>query len=229
MQKLLKYLEQFSLKDAFAVEKSDRQFQALEYLFTKIQNKNKYLSLILANSTVSYLLSSSGEDYWEEFCTFFWENRKKQEKDMIDEIIKFLPISKWNKRLNTHKTSRLLKLSSFISTFQENISLFENDFILLRNTLAYHMKQKNDSKTIVYTIKMLSYGIRIVQNKDIVIPFEIEIPIDSRLTKIYELYNENKNLKIKDFYFQISKKTSIPPIHLDGILWTNYKEILTLE
>ncbi len=229
MDSLLVYLSQFNLSDALKIEKTDRQFKALERLFWSIKEKELFLPLILANSTISYLLSSSWENYWEEFSIFFSEKSIWNLENIVPEIIEFLPLSKGNKRLRNHKITRLHKLTPFIKEFSENTRLFENNFLLLREKLARHMQQKNNSKTIVYTIKMLSYWVRIVKQQDIILPFEIEIPIDSRLIKLYEIFNTDKDLSIKNFYEILSKKTNIPPIHLDGILWTNYKEILTYK
>jgi N-glycosylase/DNA lyase len=59
-----------------------------------------------------------------------------------------------------------------------------------------------------------------------VAPFEIEIPIDSRLEKIYTKYNVDPKIHIRSFYQQLSQKTGIPPLHLDGIIWTNIEEFM---
>lgn len=56
--------------------------------------------------------------------------------------------------------------------------------------IAQIMNQKQDAKTIVFTTKMFGYGARIVFEKIIKYPFEIQIPLDSRLTRIY--FHENK-------------------------------------
>jgi DNA-(apurinic or apyrimidinic site) lyase len=88
------------------------------------------------------------------------------------------------------------------------------------------MRQKPHSKTITFSIKMLNYGTRIIQNRDIIVPFSVQIPIDSRLTNIYTRFNTDKKLSISDFYKKLSKQLNIPPIHLDGILWTKYSEIM---
>lgn len=229
MEKILWYLSWFDLDHTLKVERKDRQFQALETLYNTLKQKEYFLDLILANATVWYLLSSSWEDYWEEFAQTFWNKNFLRKQDIIREMFLFLPLSKGNKRLKNHKTKRLQKLAWFLDSFQDFIKKENINFIEIQHQIAIHMKQNPDSKTIVYTIKMLSYWVRIIKNRDIILPFEITIPIDSRLTKIYELFNTNKKISIKDFYTQISKKTNIPPIHLDGILWTNYKEILTLK
>jgi DNA-(apurinic or apyrimidinic site) lyase len=87
------------------------------------------------------------------------------------------------------------------------------------------MNQTKDAKTIVFAVKIFSYWARNYFDKFIEFPFEIEIPIDSRLEGIYEIYNSDKNMKIKEFYKILSKKLNIPPLHLDAIIWCNYEEL----
>jgi len=64
---LIEKLQKYSFEDIVKIEEKDRQFIALKMLYSKIQNKDYFLPLILTNSIIAYQLSSSGEDYWEEF------------------------------------------------------------------------------------------------------------------------------------------------------------------
>jgi DNA-(apurinic or apyrimidinic site) lyase len=59
--------------------------------------------------------------------------------------------------------------------------------IELRDKLAKIMNQKIDTKTIVFAVKMFSYGARNIYDF-ISYPKEICIPIDSRLTALFEKY-----------------------------------------
>lgn len=226
MEKLLQILQKYSLQDALEIEKSDGQFIALQKLNKNLKNKEIFLPLIIANATTGYMLSSSGENYWQEFGEYFSKCQVESFEEIILKIKKFLPLSVWNKRLNTHKNLRLEKLSPFILTYDKNKSKFESDISHFHREISRHMNQKRESKTITFTVKMYSYGLRIIKNKDIIVPFEVEIPIDSRLTKIYELYKGNFSGNIRDFYIKLSKKTNIPPIHLDGILWTKFNKLV---
>jgi N-glycosylase/DNA lyase len=46
----------------------------------------------------------------------------------------------------------------------------------------------------------------------------IKIPVDSRIMKIWEKFDiEGKD--IQDYLQKISEKYSIPPLHLDSLLW----------
>lgn len=97
--------------------------------------------------------------------------------------------------------------------------------IELNFNLAKTMNQKNTAKTIVFAIKMFSYSARLAFDKFIKIPEEINIPIDSRIEKIFEIYKENYS-NISKFYKDLSQKLNIPELHLDAILWIDYKELM---
>lgn len=225
MEKLLQLLSKYTLEDIIQIEKSDRQFKALKRLYFELNNKDTFIPLIILNSTVWYLLSSSGEDYWEEFSEYFW-NKNFTQKQLPDEIKIFLPISKGNKRLNTHKNARITKITPFITLYEKKKQRYQKNWILFLDDLSKHMNQKKQAKTITFTLKMFAYGVRIQENKDILSPFEIEIPIDSRLTKLYQLYNTDAKISISDFYKKLSIALQIAPLHLDGLIWTKYKELV---
>ncbi|MDR0772333.1 MAG: N-glycosylase/DNA lyase [Candidatus Peribacteria bacterium] len=57
------------------------------------------------------------------------------------------------------------------------------------------------------------------------LPKEISIPIDSRLTNLFEKYKENYT-DISLFYTDLSEKLNIPELHLDAILWVNYNDLI---
>jgi DNA-(apurinic or apyrimidinic site) lyase len=94
----------------------------------------------------------------------------------------------------------------------------------LRDDLALTMQQKPDAKTIVFAVKVFYYWAKIVFG-DKIFPREIFVPIDSRLTNIFEKYKENYT-DIMLFYKDLADKLNIPMLHLDSILWVNYKELI---
>lgn len=59
---------------------------------------------------------------------------------------------------------------------------------------------------------MFGYGLRIIGYK-IIYPFEIDIPIDNRISKI------SKDIK---FWRELSKNVNIPPLHIDSIIWITF-------
>lgn len=225
MQELLEKLKNISLNEAIKIEESDLQFFALKKLFENIKSKDIYLALILSNAIICYQLSSSWEKYWEEFSEYFSKNEVLK-NDLIQKLWIFITNSKWNKRFVETKIKRLEKLKPFLDEFIWNEKFFYENMEKLCEKLAKTMNQKITDKTIVFAVKMFSYWARNYFNNFIEFPFSISIPIDSRLTNLYETYNEDKNLKIDTFYDILSKKINISPLHLDAVLWVNYDKLI---
>lgn len=225
MQELLEKLKNISLNEAIKIEESDLQFFALKKLFENIKSKDIYLALILSNAIICYQLSSSWEKYWEEFSEYFSKNEVLK-NDLIKKLWIFITNSKWNKRFVETKIKRLEKLKPFLDEFIWNEKFFYENMEKLCEKLAKTMNQKTTDKTIVFAVKMFSYWARNYFDKFIEFPFSISIPIDSRLTNLYETYNEDKDLKIDTFYDILSQKTNISPLHLDAVLWVNYDKLI---
>jgi len=224
MQELLKKLKKTNLEEIIKLEETDRQFIAISKIYWKIPD-NYFLSLVISNALLAYQLSGSWEDYWEEFSDFvlnynFWSNL-----DIKKFFDNFLSVCACNKRLINIKKARINKINDFLEIFTWKEKFFYNNIQEMQNALAKSMKQDKKAKTIVFAIKMFWYAARNIWwfKK---YPYDISIPIDSRLEKIYNKYNKNKNLKIEDFYNTISQKTSIPALHLDSFLWINYDKLI---
>jgi len=227
VQKLLEKIKNISIIDAIKIEESDLQFFALKKLFKNIKNKDTYLALILTNSIVCYQLSSSWENYWDEFSSYFSKNEINK-NNLVEKLWFFIANSRWNKRFLKTKIKRIEKLKPFLEKFIWNEKFYYSNMEKLNYELAKTMNQKLNDKTIVFAVKMFSYWARNYFNELIKFPFSISIPIDSRLKKIYEIYNRDENLKIDDFYNILSRKISIPPLHLDAILWVNYNKLIEI-
>lgn len=208
-----------SFDDIKQIEENDPQYISLKNLYFNIQNKDFYLSLIITNALVCYQLSSQGEEYWEEFHQYFSKKSPQNKTEIISDMILFLKQSKGNKRILNMKIKRLEKVGLFLEKFFWNEKFYYENMQSLQTDLAKSMKQKIHDKTIVFTIKMFWYWARTQFEIFHYFPFEIPIPIDSRLTKLYQIYNKNSNIKIEEFYSLLSQKLWIPPLHLDAILW----------
>ena len=223
MQELYNKLQNYSLEDAIRIEESDRQFLALKKLSSFVENIELYIFLVITNSLICYQLSWKWEDYWEEFSQYFI-NRKVSRENIIDEMIIFLNNAKYNRRLINIKIKRLEKLRNFLIEFEWKWEYYYNNMIELRDKLSELMNQKKDAKTITFTIKIYSYFVRNFYDF-VEYPKEILIPIDSRLTNLFEKYKWNYT-DIKKFYKDLSNKLNIPMLHLDWIVWTLYDDLI---
>ena len=125
----------------------------------KMENKEIYLWLIIANALICYQLSWKWEDYREEFWKYFWKNNpldppfqreefwinKKNQGELrskrkypgvfLDELKNFFKNSKNNKRFIDTKTWRIEKLekSDFFEklVYSWKIKSFMNYWIVI--------------------------------------------------------------------------------------------------
>lgn len=228
MEELIKILKQFNIEDAYKIEENDRQFLAIYRIFQCLRGVDYFFPIIIINSLVWYQLSWTWEEYWEELAHFSLKYNFPTVFS-FNEIYKFfqefLPQSKCNKRLLNMKIPRIAKMKWIFDEFTWKEHYFYDNISELQNLLVRTMKQNKDDKTILFAIKMFHYWARIKFWYKLLIPFEIWIPIDSRLTKIYNIYNKT-DISQKDFWQEISYKINIPRIHLDAILWVRCNDFI---
>jgi DNA-(apurinic or apyrimidinic site) lyase len=216
------------LDDVIKLEFEDRQFLALKNLFENKKFGDKlYLLLIVLNALVSYQLSWTWEKYWQEFAdyaqkfNFSWKTISKQEIFHFFENL--LTQGKYNKRFKNTKLARIQKFldHNFFDEFLANPKFYYQSMKQLNKKLAQVMNQPEYSKTIVFAVKMFSYWARNVFEYIEYFPFDIQIPVDSRLKKLYENYvwKKSSDSEIRKFYYDLAYKVKIPPLHLDALLW----------
>jgi len=223
MQELYNKLQWFDLNYAIKLEETDRQFIALKSLIEKNQNKEEVLALVVANSIICYQLSGTWENYWEEFSSYFAEKKISYE-NIVFLLWEFIKQSKNNKRFIDTKVKRLEKVKFALDLFEWKEEYFYQNMIELRDLLAKTMKQKITDKTIVFAVKMFGYVARNIYFF-VAYPKEIFIPIDSRLTNLFEKYKGDYS-DINKFYLDLSEKMDVALLHLDWIVWINYEELM---
>ncbi|MDD3793803.1 MAG: N-glycosylase/DNA lyase [Candidatus Gracilibacteria bacterium] len=223
MQELYNKLKDFDLNYAIKLEETDRQFIALKSLIEKNENKREVLALVIANSIICYQLSGTGENYWEEFSSYF-SDKKISYENVVFLLGEFIKQSKNNKRFVDTKVKRLEKVKFALDGFQGREEYFYQNMTELRDLLAKTMKQKITDKTIVFAVKMFGYVARNIFTF-VAYPKEIFIPIDSRLTNLFEKYKGDYS-DINKFYMDLSEKMDVTLLHLDGIVWINYEELM---
>ena len=230
--KLYNKLKKYNLENSIEIEKTDRQFLALEKLYkNKILDNKNYLFLIIVNALICYQLSWKWEDYWEELGKILENKEFNNFSEIYIFFEKFIPESKNNRRFIDTKLKRVKKTESFYLDFISKPEFYYKNMDLLALELSKTMKQKIDAKTIVFAVKMFSYWARNIYNFEY-FPENLMIPIDNRLENLYKkdenLDNNTKIItkEIKNFYIELSKKLKIPLLHLDAILWVNYDELI---
>jgi len=113
------------------------------------------------------------------------------------------------------------------STIELNkMKVYYKNMSKLAEDLAKIMNQQKDAKTIVFAVKIFSYWARNVFWYLEYFPLDLILPIDSRLENLYKKYvkEDFSKKEIKQYYQDLAKKLTIPPLHLDAILWVNYEK-----
>jgi len=218
-RELISILKAFSLEDVLIFEeKYDEQYKAIKHLAFFQENPDLTNIIVLLNALVSYQLNCFGEDYWWEFSNYF---SRVKISSPIEDMISFLKRSSCNKRLLDVKISKLKGSRIIVETIRNNTRKYAEDLLTLWRIIYTSLKMKREAKTVVFSIKMFNYSTRITFGKRFIIPFEIPIPLDSRILKItYSLGVKGNEI---EFWHNISKEVGIPPLHLDSLLWVSFR------
>ncbi len=202
-KEILEILRDFTAADIRNLETSDRQYKAIGRLLNSGINITRFFKLILINALMSYQLQMKGEDYWERFSDIFSENPNENFEDFL---------KKYNKRLLNVKLKRLIKVKSCVNRLFKDHTIEDigKNLSLIVDELSACLKQRKESKTIVFSAKMFMYAYRFYLKKEPKGISNIDIPIDSRLSKISSSHK---------FWRDLSDRSNIPQIHLDAIFY----------
>lgn len=216
IERLKEILRELGVECARIIEeKVDLQFSALEHLHRNLKNDELFLKLVIANATVSYQLTATGEEWWWEFARYFSSNRP--EEGIANAYSRFLPASQTNRRLTAAKLKRLEKLEPFLIKLKpEDLKNYYYSMTSLRDDLAETLNSRRNAKTIVFAVKMFGYAGRVAFKDFIPYPMEIEIPDDVRIHAYTKRFT---NEPPTSFWSRIAKEVEIPPLHIDSILW----------
>ncbi len=192
-------------------ENVDPQFQALLFLYEHMKDKKLFVPLVVANALASYQLSGKGEEWWWEFARWFAENPVT---DIAGTYSVFLPASRTNRRLVDSKVKRLRRAEAFLQGMDPED--YYEDMVRLRDGLAKVLGTNGNAKTVVFAVKMFGYAMRIATGEFRPYPFEIPIPVDSRIRRLTKKLGGEDPI---EFWNRVAKKTNVPPLHIDSILW----------
>jgi DNA-(apurinic or apyrimidinic site) lyase len=97
---------------------------------------------------------------------------------------------------------------------------YHDDMVDLWQDLSKAMSVPVWSKTLCFAVKMFGYAARVVFEKFIPYPFDVAIPVDSRIRKIFlTSYGELSDKEIIEKTYELSKISGIPSLHLDSLFW----------
>ena len=223
--KLFKNLGLHSIK---RLELIDPQMSAARMIRDKCGSKTPVLLFI--NALVSYMLVMKGEEYWLKYassipsrCPEDWGNALR----VVEEFTR-----RHNRYALANKLSRLRALKKCGSL--EHL-IYDREYKYLWMETARCLRTSPNAKTVVFAVKMAYYGHR-VNGFDDTLPMEIPLPVDRRVALITVLsgivrirdsgnfYEETRVLMkksdlVRKAWSRVSAYSSIPPLHLDAVLW----------
>ena len=207
------------------IEENDPQFRAVKSIVEKYGYKS--VAIVVANSVVSYRLSSRGEDYWVEFSRSIISADISSAGDIISFMSSFLPLSRGNRVLVKQKVSRLKKAFNVINSIYNNPQKYTDLYKLLLE-LSSALNSDIYSKTVVFSVKMAYYAYRCLSAK-ITNSSKIPVPIDKRisiLTYTSGLIDYPPSLIISKYqvdaslaWMKVAQRAGIEPISMDALLW----------
>ncbi|MEM0453925.1 MAG: N-glycosylase/DNA lyase [Sulfolobales archaeon] len=191
--------------------------------------------ILFTNALISYQLRTTGEEYWLNFSELVINRCPRSQDEVVDKILESL------KYLHNFavkaKERRLNKLKTCTHLYK---SILHSDLNIIREEVAECLDAGVNDKTIVFAIKMLYYGLKAL-GKDVMLPFNIPIPVDRRVIKVSyysglividESESERgakmddilgklfkKSQIVRDAWNTIGYKSSIPPLYIDTVLW----------
>ncbi|HCB51249.1 TPA: hypothetical protein DEP21_01530 [Patescibacteria group bacterium] len=243
MTSIVSYFSSYTFEQVLTIEESDRQFLALKKAWEQINQKvcplfdthqvaNFFLLMVLQNATISYQIAGSGELWWEEFSERLVQDFSSlfplflMRNPTSDWFYNLMTTSRYNKRLYNLKTAKINKFQvGKLYSGTKNMYDYYQDMELLLKELSSIMGMDTSTKTMTFAIKMFGYAARVVYGQFISYPMSINIPVDSRIRKIWSLLDKTSSLSDKDIQISIqkvSKKVGIAPLHLDSLLWIEF-------
>jgi len=226
---------ELGLNKAKAFEDFDPQLKAAKLISYRCGSLTPHI--LFTNALITYQLSMDGETYWMRFTELVSDECPSNYDEVLEVVIKGL--KKLHKFAVSGKEKRLNKLRLCMDIYD---LIPGGNVNLIRNRVSKCLGAGINDKTIVFSIKMIYYGVKSL-GVDTLLPFDIPLPIDRRVVKIsytsglieieglnhyaldtyipYDKIVKNKqNLNIlRDAWNTVSLKSSIPPLHLDTVLW----------
>lgn len=205
----------------------DTQFHAAKRVSERCPKISEYL--LYLNALVSYKLMYYGERFWTLFSQYVSERCStiNSFEEAVNLVIEFTV--RYNKVMAEHKVSRLKRIEKCDEVIRD---INNHEFELIVRHTAKCLYSKPDSKTIVFSVKMIYYGLR-AKGFEIILPSTIPIPVDRRIALLTYLSGlmeilDGGNLDllslkysgiIREIWQRVSLLSSIPPLHIDSVLW----------
>ena len=212
------------------LEERDLQYVAVREILSSIGDLKKASFLIAGLASVSYMLTTKGEEHWLAFSSYVAENSKLSLNRILTGFIEE------GRSLARFRASRLKRINRWISAlpeFEARFEEFREDLDEFRRFVARVLNASMEDKTVVFSVKMFYYALK-AADLNVSIPMEIPVPVDRRvalvsltsgliehpkgLTAANELRNRYPGL-VRKAWGRVCRLAQVPPLRVDTLLW----------
>ncbi|MEM4441921.1 MAG: N-glycosylase/DNA lyase [Ignisphaera sp.] len=184
------------------------------------------------NALVAYRLKTKGEHFWKKFTEFIVKNcdKLKELQQLLNLIKEFT--YRYNNYAYENKLKRIMKIGKCLDVLSYTTS---TQYLELARKTSECLKTSYEYKTVVFSIKIVYYFHK-AQGLESVLPFELPIPVDSRVaymtytSSMIDVVNQtlNRNIislimkkadTVRDIWNRVAAISYIPPLHIDAVLW----------
>ena len=216
-------------------EEFDPQFRALKKLSSTVgRNWASVYALIV--SLVSYKLTMKGEEWWDCLASMISNRRRfnppTRLDDVLEDVLWFLDNCRGSIIARDVKKRRVQTVfknaKHLLNTLASRPEIIYENAEDIVKSLSRALNVEPWRKTVVFTVKMVYYAVREPGDQrlldiDIPVPVDVRVACASYSSMIVEAPNYMEIIKnpkpAQEAWSIISKRTGIPTINLDTILW----------
>ncbi len=96
------------------------------------------------------------------------------------------------------------------------IHRYHRDMSRLARDIASTLGTDPTSKTVTFAVKTFGYAAREITGEFVPYPFDVPIPVDSRIRRLTEAITDEDPRR---FWDRAAREADLPPLHLDTLLW----------
>lgn len=226
--------EELGIDGVKKFEDVDQQYHAVKRALEKC-SQDFIGHIFYINALLAYKLKMVGEVFWETFANHVVNNCIGDILNHRELVVKL--IEDFTYRFNNYLIEQKIRRLRRIAACNKLWSLLDTRrYIDLAKETAKCLKTSANTKTVVFSIKMLYYVHR-AQGLDTVLPFELPIPVDRRVVYItymsglIDITSNNYKYKylvdallknadvIKKVWSIIALESRVPPLHIDSVVW----------
>ena len=216
-------------------ESLDPQFKALKKLSQTVGRGWASVYALLV-SLVSYRLSMRGEEWWECMATLTAGRRGARPPSSLEEVVGdvlwFIDNCRGSIIAREARKKRVQQVYTrareVLEALASNPEYFYSNAETIVKTIAKTLGVEGWRKTVVFTAKMVYYAVREPGDRRL-INIEVPIPVDTRVacasysSMVVEAPNYMEIVRnpraAQEAWSRISRKTGIPVLNLDSLLW----------